>query len=96
MAFKTRKNQYLIEAASSGRARCRRCREPIPKGALRIRILAFVSPGRTTALFRCCVDSKLVAAVLSVYGTADRVPCSSSLEPSRAEQMRVLLAAPPE
>lgn len=88
MSFKSRKNQYLIEEASSGRAHCRRCRKPIPQGALRLRVLAFVCPGRTHAFFRCCVDAKLAAAVLAVYGSAERVPSNTN----RAAQMRAALS----
>ena len=91
MPFKSRKNQYLIEEAPSARARCRRCRKPIPKGALRLRIVAFVCPGRTHAFFRCCVDAKLAAAALAVYGSAERVPCVSTMDAGRAAQMRLLL-----
>jgi hypothetical protein len=91
MSFKSRDNRFLIEEASSGRARCRRCRKPIAKGALRLRIVAFVCPGRTHAFFRCCVDAKLAAAVLAVHGSAERVPCASTMDAGRAAQMRLLL-----
>ena len=100
MAFKSRNNQYLIEEASSGRSRCRRCRTHIPKGALRLRVVAFVCPGRSTAFFRCCLDAKLAAAVLAVYGSAERVPCASQVDAGRAAQMRASLqlaaGEPPE
>ena len=91
MSFKSRQNRFLIEEASSGRARCRRCRKPIAKGALRMRIVAFVCPGRTHAFFRCCVDAKLAAAALAVYGSAERVACVSTMDAGRAAQMRLLL-----
>ena len=91
MPFKSRKNRYLIEEASSGRARCRRCRKPIPKGAPRLRIVAFVCPGRTHAFFRCCVEAELAAAVLALHGSAERVPCASTMDAGRAAQMRLLL-----
>ena len=100
MTFKSRTNQYLIENATSSRARCRRCKQPIPNGALRLRIVAFVCPGRSTAFFRCCLDAKLAAAVLAVYGSAARVPCAPTVDAARADQMRnaLSLAArePPE
>ena len=91
MTFKSRTNQYLIENAASSRARCRRCKQPIPNGALRLRIVAFVCPGRSTAFFRCCLDAKLAAAVLAVHGSAERVPCASTMDAGRAAQMRLLL-----
>ena len=100
MTFKSRTNQYLIENAASSRARCRRCKQPIPNGALRLRIVAFVCPGRSTAFFRCCLDAKLAAAVLAVYGSAARVPCASQVDAGRAAQMRAALqlaaGEPPE
>jgi hypothetical protein len=100
MTFKSRTNQYLIENAASSRARCRRCKQPIPNGALRLRIVAFVCPGRSTAFFRCCLDAKLAAAVLAVYGSAARVPCASQVDAGRAVQMRAALqlaaGEPPE
>ena len=100
MTFKSRTNQYLIENAASSRARCRRCKQPIPNGALRLRIVAFVCPGRSTAFFRCCLDAKLAAAVLAVYGSAERVPCASQVDAGRAARMRAALqlaaGEPPE
>ena len=92
MSFKSRDNRFLIEEASSGRARCRRCKQPIPNGALRLRIVAFVCPGRSTAFFRCCLDAKLAAAVLAVYGSAARVPCAPTVDAARADQMRNALS----
>ena len=56
-----------------------------------MRIVAFVCPGRTHAFFRCCVDAKLAAAVLAVHGSAERVPCVSTMDAGRAAQMRLLL-----
>ena len=94
MPFKVRPNDYQIEEAASGRAECRRCHKKIGKGALRLRIVAFVCPGRSTAFFRCaeCVDPKLAAAVLTVCGAAERVPCTSKMEATRADQLRKALS----
>ena len=102
MTFKTRANAFLIEDAASARARCRRCRRTIAKGALRLRIVAFVRPGHSTAFFRCadCVDHKLAAAVLAVCWSAERVPCASQVDAGRAARMRAALqlaaGEPPE
>jgi len=76
MGFKARPSTFRIGIAPTGRARCRGCKRPIPKGATRIVITAFVLPGRATVLSRCCccIDARLAAAVLDVYGTAHRVP----------------------
>ena len=76
MGFKARKSTYRIGIAPTGRARCRGCKRLIALGETRIVITAFVLPGRVTMLSRCscCIDARLAAAVLDVYGTADRVP----------------------
>ena len=76
MGFKARKSTYRIGVAPTGRARCRGCKKLIGKGATRLVITAFVLPGRATVLSRCgrCIDTRFAAAVLDVYGTADRVP----------------------
>ena len=80
MTFKARRSRYLLELAPTGRARCRRCGESIAKGAARWREVAFVCPGRTTALFRHatphCVtrafaDAVLDAALASRPGAVD-------------------------
>ena len=77
-------------AAPTGRARCRRCRRRIEKGATRVEICAFVRPGRRTLLLRCadCVDARFAAAVLAVHGRAERVPVEAALVGS-AEAQRV-------
>ena len=76
--------------AHTGRARCRRCRRRIEKGATRVEICAFVRPGRRTLLLRCadCVDARFAAAVLAVHGRAERVPVEAALVGS-AEALRV-------
>eukprot|EP00966_Prymnesium_polylepis_P335023 7390383-Prymnesium_polylepis.1 len=66
MGFKTRPSVQLIEHAPTGRARCRRSRELIPKIALRVCTTAFVCPQRPTCLMRCvaCIDKPFAVAVL--------------------------------
>ena len=79
--FRQRPSTYKISAAPTGRARCRRCRRRIEKGAARVEICAFVRPGRRTLLLRCadCVDARFAAAVLAVHGWAERVPVEAAL-----------------
>ena len=88
--FQQRPSAYKISAAPTGRARCRRCRRRIEKGATRIEIRAFVRPGRRTLLLRCadCVDARFAAAVLAGHGRAERVPVEAGLVDS-AEALRV-------
>ena len=91
--FRPRPSTDKISAAPTGRARCRRCRRRIEKGATRIEIRAFVRPGRRTLLLRCadCVDARFAAAVLAVHGRAERVPVEAALA-GTAEAQRVQLA----
>ena len=95
MTFSTRPSTYRIEAAATGRARCRRCRAVIAKGETRLEVSAFVKPGRYTLLLRCtapsCMDAPLAAAILSVYKHTERVPVDAALEGS-AEAHRVIHA----
>ena len=88
--FRQRPSTYTISSAPTGRARCRRCRRRIEKGATRVEIRAFVRPGRRTLLLRCadCVDARFAAAVLAVHGRAERVPVEAALAGS-AEAQRV-------
>ena len=88
--LRQRPSTYKISAAPTGRARCRRCRCRIEKGATRVEIRAFVRPGRRTLLLRCadCVDARFAAAVLAVHGRAERVPVEAALAGS-AEAQRV-------
>ena len=88
--FQQRPSAYKISAAPTGRARCRRCRRRIEKGATRVEICAFVRPGRRALLLRCadCIDQRFAAAVLAVHGRAERVPVDAALVGS-AEALRV-------
>ena len=76
MGFKAGKSTYRLGVAPTGRARCRGCKKLIGKGETRVVVTAFVMHGRATVFSRCssCVDARFAAAVLDVYGTADRVP----------------------
>ena len=89
--FKERRSTYRISVAPTGRGRCRRCRKPIPKGATRLEVNAFVRPGRYTLLLRCtetgCVNAHLAVAILSVYVHTSRVPTDAAL--SDSEVLRV-------
>ena len=94
--FHTQPSTYAIGVAPTGRARCRRCRCRIDKGAVRIEIRAFVRPGRRTLLFRCtaCLNARFAAAVLAAHGSAERVPVAAALVGSaEARRGRDALAA---
>ena len=52
MTFSTRPSTYRISLAPTGRARCRKCKKAIQKGAVRLEICVFVRPGRYTLLLR--------------------------------------------
>ena len=85
MSFKTRPSAYQIRLAT-GRARCRKCKGAVPKGSARVVTTAFVMPGRVTCFSRCvgCIDGRFAAAVLAVYGRADRVPVDGAVPASAA------------
>ena len=94
--FRHRPSTYTISAAPTGRARCRRCRRRIEKGAARIEICAFVRPGRRALLLRCaaCIDARFAAAVLAVHGSVERVPVEAGLVgTAEAQRVRDAIAA---
>ena len=93
MGFKTRPSTYRIGIAPTGRARCRSCKRLIGKGESRLVISAFVRPGRVTVFSRCCgcIDTRLAAALLGVYGTADRVPREPGLADDELTRVRARL-----
>ena len=84
MTFSTRPSTYRIEAAATGRARCRRCKQCIRKGEVRIAITAFVRPGRSTLLYRCaraeCLAAAFARAVLATYKTPNAVPATTGVD----------------
>ena len=84
---------HLIEYAPSSRARCRRCRNAVAKGALRVRTTAFVCPQRATCFVRCmpCIDRQFAASVLAVYKEACRVPCNPSVSDTDVATARASL-----
>ena len=95
MAFSTRPSTYRIEAAATGRARCRRCKQCIRKGELRVAITAFVRPGRSTLLYRCaraeCLTAAFARAVLATYKTPNAVPATTGVDPRDAQRVRAIL-----
>ena len=90
MTFSTRPSTYRISLAPTGRARCRKCKQAIRKGGVRLEIGAFVRPGRYTLLVRCasCIDSAISKAILNVYTSASRVPAEPSVDPASAACVR--------
>jgi hypothetical protein len=90
MTFKTRPTTYKICLAPSRRAKCRRCRNKVEKGAARIVASAFVCPGRYTRLVWCigCLDGALAASMLAVYHDANRVPADERLDSELLSELR--------
>ena len=95
MPFSARPSTYCIEAAPTGRARCRRCRQCVAKGALRVAITAFVRPGRSTLLYRCvrpaCLDAAFARAVRATYGSPEAVPAATGVPDRDAQRVRAIL-----
>ena len=92
MTFKTRPSTYRLSLAPTGRAHCRGCKRRVEKSELRFTITAFVRPGRSTCLVRCCecIDAKFARAVFAVYGTAAHVPVDACV--ATADGVRAALA----
>ena len=95
MSFKTRPSTYHIGLAPTSRARCRGCKRSVQKGETRVVVTAFVRPGRSTQLVRCCrcLDARFAAAVLAVYGEADRVPADPGVTAAEATRVRNIMAS---
>ena len=95
MTFKSRPSSYLISLAPTSRAHCRGCKRLVERGELRFAITVFVRPNRSTCLVRCCqcVDAKFAKTVLSVYGTAARVPAETTVPAPDAAMARGKLDA---
>ena len=93
MTFHTRPSTYQIARAPTGLARCRGCKRRVEKGELRISIGAFVRPGRSRRLVRCCacIDTKFAHSVLAVYGAATRVPAGAGASAADVAAVRAQL-----
>ena len=76
--MKGRPDRFFLEAASSGRSTCRRCKRPIPKGEARLSALCAVMPGRVTKMSRHvgCASPNEVVAILVAHGSIERMPCA--------------------
>jgi hypothetical protein len=92
--MKSQPNEYHISLAPTSRARCRRCKKPVQKGAVRIVVTAFVKRNFTTRFTRCasCVDASLATAVSTRYGNVARLRATPEVEPAAAEKIRATIA----
>ena len=90
MTFSTRPSTYRISLAPTGRACCRKCKQAIQRGAVRLEICVFVRPGRYTLLLRCasCIDPALALAILKVYKSASSVPAEPSVDQAAVTRVR--------
>ena len=95
MTFSTRPSTYRISLAPTGRACCRKCKQTIRKGAVRLEISVFVRPGRYTLLLRCasCIDTAMARAILKVYKSASNVPAEPSVDQATAIRARDHIAS---
>lgn len=77
-----RKNRYRIATSATGRAACRHCREPVPKGDACMIIDAWIKAGRRTKLLRCvsCITPTFAKAVLGVHVSARRIPVDAAVK----------------
>ena len=89
-------NRYSISLAPTGRARCRKCKGLVARGAARIVTLAVVCerPRRVTNFVRhaSCVDAAFAALVLEANGgDEDKVPVVGVLSNEEVESVRAVL-----
>ena len=96
MTFKAQPNRYLFEASPIARASCRHCKKRIALHAPRLRIVAFVQPGRTTAFFRHadthCLTATIASTVLAAHQQDPAlVPCAAAMDATAASQARAAL-----
>ena len=91
--MKTQPNSYHIGTAPTSRARCRRCKRQVQKGDVRIVTTAFVKAGHTVRFTRCatCIDAKLAAAIIEVYGTSAHIPTTPKVDPDDAKNIRATI-----
>ena len=87
--MKAHANRYSLSTAPTGRARCRACKQLVPRGTARLVTLAVVCerPRRVTTFVRhvACVDTKLAALVRSAHG--NEVPVVGNVEPEAVLSM---------
>ena len=101
MTFKAQPNRFLFEQSPTARATCRHCKKRIALHAPRLRIVAFVQPGRTTAFFRHatahCITPTLARAVLAAHqDDPTLVPCATTMDDAEAAQARAALGVAKE
>ena len=91
--FKTQPSTYSIGLAPTSRALCRLCKQGVEKGDVRIVTCAFVMPGRRHDFVSHanCATPTLVRAMLSVYGTIERVPMAKGMDGVACERVRTQL-----
>jgi hypothetical protein len=92
--MKTKGSLYHLGIAPTSRARCKRCRSVVPKGAVRLVVTAFVTRGHTVRFSRClrCFDTPLAAAVSTACGSVSNLMAAPEVDPVVAEGVRAELA----
>ena len=92
--MKGKPSQYHLGVAPTSRAKCKRCRSVVSKGAVRLVVTAFVTRSATARFSRClaCLDAPLAAAVKAACGGTDRLLAAPEVEPTAAEAVRTELA----
>ena len=94
VVMKAKQSYYHIGTAPTARARCRKCKRQVQKGSTRIVTTAFVKHNHTVRFTRCvlCIDAKLAAAIVNVYGSATRIQSTPDVTPDKAEEIRATIA----
>ena len=93
--MKGKPSQYHLGVAPTSRAKCKRCRSVVSKGAVRLVVTAFVTRGHTARFSRClrCFDAPLAAAVSTACGGTERLLATPGVDPATAEAIRAELHA---
>ena len=86
--YRRESSSYHLGIAPTSRAKCKRCRSVVPKGAVRLVVTAFVTTGHTTRFSRCiaCLDSSMAAAVSTACGGTERLLATPDVDPAVAEK----------
>ena len=93
--MKTQASKFHLGVAPTGQARCRRCRQRISKGALRLVTTCFVKCGVSRRFFRCgaCCDRKLANVVAGACGVVANLPVAAGVDPEAAASLNRRLAS---
>ena len=91
--MKAKSSTFHIGIAPTSRARCRKCKQQVQKGSVRIVTTAFIKHGQTARFTRCatCIDEKFAGAILSIYSDPTRIPTTADVDAGTAKEIHATL-----